>query len=240
MSIEECIKDVLEKYLKEEDKDNKMNNNFGFGAYNTNNIRLSIYGMAIKNKAGKWVSYNKKENCLMDVEILNFEIDPTKIFYKIPKAIDDVMPGDIILHNDVPVFIEGYEGNNKFSVINPYEGTAVTILPLKSPFGFNYVTQIISITDMLPKATKDNPFGNLLPFIVSGSDNLPLLMMMMGEDISDIDPMMLIALTGKGDMSMFLMMQAMKKKKKQPKEYKFRDSEDLLAHRRFTCNNEDE
>ena len=32
---------------------------FNFGPYNSNSIRLSIYGIAIKNKAGKWVSYNK-------------------------------------------------------------------------------------------------------------------------------------------------------------------------------------
>ena len=235
ISVKEYVKEIIEEYNKLNEKDNKkMNNNFGFGPYNTSNIRLSIYGMAIKNKAGKWVSYNKQENCLVDVEILNFEIDPSKIFYRIPKAICDIEPGDIILHNDTPMFVEGYEGNNKFGVINPYEGTAVTILPLTSPFGFNYVTQIVSITDMLPKATKDNPFGNLLPFIIGGSDNALAMMMMMGKDVSDIDPMMLMALCGKGDMSMFLLMQMMKKKdcKCEKHKTKYYDMDDTLDHRR--------
>ena len=233
-TIEEMVQRLIKEQLYVKDK-NKMGNNFGFGAYNTSNIRLSIYGMAIKNKAGKWVSYNKQDNCLVDVEILNFEIDPSKIFYRIPKAISDIEPGDIILHNDVPVFVEGYEGGNKFSVINPYEGTAITILPLTSPFGFNYVTQIVSITDMLPKATKDNPFGNLLPFIVGGNDNALAMMLMMGKDINDIDPMMMMALSGKGDMSVFLLMQMMKKKKEckcDKHKTKYYDMDDALDHRR--------
>ena len=36
-----------------------MANDFNFGPYNTSSIHLSPYGMAIKNKAGKWVSYDK-------------------------------------------------------------------------------------------------------------------------------------------------------------------------------------
>lgn len=29
-----------------------------FGAYTGSSLRLSMYGIAVKNKAGKWVSYN--------------------------------------------------------------------------------------------------------------------------------------------------------------------------------------
>jgi len=46
------------KNNEKEDKDN-MNNEFNFGPYNAPNVRLSPYGMAIKNKNGKWVSYDQ-------------------------------------------------------------------------------------------------------------------------------------------------------------------------------------
>ena len=38
-----------------EKDNNKMNNNFNFGAYQGNNLRMSLYGTAVKNNAGKWV-----------------------------------------------------------------------------------------------------------------------------------------------------------------------------------------
>ena len=160
--------------LKE--KDNKiMNNNFSFGSYNTNNIKLSLYGMAVKNKAGKWVSYDKESHSLMDVDIFNIDIDSSKVFFKLPKATSKVVAGDIILHNDKPMFVENIRDDRKFEVIDPAEGTAITILPLKSPFGFDYCTVIVSITDCLPAASKSNPFGNLLPLMLGGGNSSAML-----------------------------------------------------------------
>jgi len=43
----------------EKEKENKMNNEFNFGPYDASNVRLSPYGIAIKNKNNKWVSYDK-------------------------------------------------------------------------------------------------------------------------------------------------------------------------------------
>ena len=51
-TMEEMVQRLIKEQLYVKDK-NKMGNNFSFGAYNTQNIRLSVYGMAIKNKAGK-------------------------------------------------------------------------------------------------------------------------------------------------------------------------------------------
>ena len=61
---------------------------FNFGPYNSNSIRLSIYGIAIKNKAGKWVSYNKDTQRLMDVEVLNINIDSNTI--ETAKVVDEI------------------------------------------------------------------------------------------------------------------------------------------------------
>ena len=201
-----------------------MVTNFSFGPYSTTNIRLSPYGMAIKNKAGKWISYNKETNRLMDVDILNIDIDTSKIFYKIPKAINDVETGDIILHNGTPMFIEDMQ-NDRFKVINPYEGTEITIIPTQSPFGFDFVTAIISLTDFMPEADESNPFGNLLPFMLMGKDNnnnLGLMLALSGN-MKDIDPIMLALLgNGNGDMGAFLMMTMMNKNKGNNKADKLR------------------
>ena len=202
--------------LKE--KDNKtMNNNFSFGSYNTNNIKLSLYGMAVKNKAGKWVSYDKESHSLMDVDIFNIDIDSSKVFFKLPKATSKVVAGDIILHNDKPMFVENIRDDGKFEVIDPAEGTAITILPLKSPFGFDYCTVIVSITDCLPAASKSNPFGNLLPLMLSGGNSSAMLYAMMGSHcLEDIDPMLLFALGNSGNLNTFLLMQMMNGKKLGP------------------------
>ena len=237
--IENLIKNYTNQENEKKEKDKMSNSNFNFGAYSTNDIRMSVYGMAIKNKSGKWVSYDKETKRLMDVDIFNFDIDSSKIFYKIPKAIDDVMPGDIILHNDKPVFVEYVRADGKFDVINPYEGEAIAILPPTSPFGFNYVLAIVSLMDALPEASSKNPFGKFLPFLLSGNDNSGLLaMMMMKEDLDDIDPFMMMAICGKGDMSALLLLKMMQGKKKKKKHkavtYDFNervyDSDDTLDH----------
>jgi hypothetical protein len=163
--------------------------------------------MAIKNKEGKWVSYNRETNQLMDVDIINIGIDCSKIFFKIPKSVSSVNPGDIVLHNNVPVFVEEIKGK-RFVVINPYEGTELTILPTLSPFGYNYVNVIVSLTEFFGPATEDNPFGNLLPLLLSGDNNslIPLLLMS-GKNLEDIDPLILLACgNGNNNLLPFLLM----------------------------------
>lgn len=209
---------IYNNTTNDKEKDNEiMNNNFNFGSYSTNNIKLSLYGMAVKNKAGKWVSYDKESHSLMDVDIFNIDIDSSKVFFKLPKATSKVVAGDIILHNDKPVFVENIRNDGKFEVIDPAEGTAVTILPLKSPFGFDYCTVIVSITDCLPAASKSNPFGNLLPLMLSGGNSSAILYAMMGSHcLEDIDPMLLFALGNSGNINTFLLMQMMNEKKLEP------------------------
>ena len=171
-----------------------------------------MYGLAVKNKANKWVSYDVLTRRIMDVEVFNINIKSEKIFFKLPKAVDKVIPGDILLHNGRPVFVETVREDGKFEVIDPYEGTAVIIIPTVSPFGFNFVTQIISITDYMPEATADNPFGKLLPFILGEDNNGFALAMMMNKN-SDIDPMMLAMMSSsKSDMTTLLLLNMLNKK----------------------------
>ena len=178
----------------EKEKENNMNNEFNFGSYNASNVRLSPYGIAIKNKNGKWVSYDKDTQTLIDVDIININIDSKKIFFKIPKSVSSVDIGDIVVHNDIPVFVEEVKGN-KFVVINPYEGTELTIIAPTSPYGYNYLPVIISLTDFFPIADNNNPFGNLLPIILAenGNSSNTLLALLAANGNLDIDPMLLLA-----------------------------------------------
>ena len=66
-------------------------------------------------------------------------------------------------------------------------------------------------------ASEDNPFGNLLPFLLAEdgeSSNSALALMIMNQN-SDIDPMTLMMLSGKGNgLNMYLMYQMMNKPEK--------------------------
>ena len=216
-SLEDTINDVIKRNKEKENE--KMTNEFDFGPYNGSDIRLSTYGIALKNKVGKFVSYDRETKRLMDVDVLNVPVETKKIFYKIPKALEDVRAGDVIIHNGILVFVEYRMANaDRFTVIDPVAGTEYVALPLVSPFGYDYIVSIVSLVDSLPVADPKNPFGSLLPFLLSGKDNNGILMALaMGGDLSEIDPMVLMLMSG-NDISPFLIMQMMNNKKKDRKE----------------------
>ena len=201
----------------EKEKENKMNNEFNFGPYDASYVRLSPYGIAVRNKNNKWVSYDKETQTLIDVDIININIDSKKVFFKIPKSVSSVDIGDIVLHNDTPVFVEEVKGN-KFVVINPYEGTELTIIAPTSPYGYSYLPVIISLTDFFPIADNDNPFGNLLPVILAenGNNASVLMALLVANKDIDVDPMFLLA-CGSGNVNPYLLMALQKNNNLKPK-----------------------
>ena len=214
---------TLNDHINKENKDeNKMNTNdmfnFDFGVISDNKIRMSMYGYAIPNEAGKYVAYDLEHNRMMDVQILNFNC--AGMFYKIPKPLTKITFGDVVFHNGVPMFVCGInEDRSRFTVIDPKEGAEKTILPAHSPFGFDYLTCLVSLMDSFDApADKDNPFGNMLPFILmsngqTADQTLPLFLMMNGEgNLEWNNPYMLMAMSNsKMDMNNPFMMMAMMK-----------------------------
>ena len=210
-------------YNKEKKDNETMNNNFNFGTYDANNIRMSLYGTAVKSNDNKWVAYDKKSKKLIDVDVFNFNIDSSKIFYKIPKAIDEVVEGDTILHNGKVVFVESVREDGKFDVIDPTEGTFITILPLVSPFGYSYLTVIMSLLDCMPEASEDSPFGGLLPILLSGNNNSAGMMMalMRNKNFDKLDPMLLmLAFGNQNNLGLYYMMTMMTKQNSQKEKAK--------------------
>ena len=159
---------------KESMDTNKMFN-FDFGPV-ASHIRMSPYGLAIKSADNKFVSYDKDSGSVVDVEVFNF--DAQKFLYKMPVPVSQVAVGDVVVHMRKPMFVREVKGS-VVSVVDIYNAEAKDILPVKSPFGFNFITKIVSLIDMTG-ADANSPFGNMLP----------LLMMGEGQDFKDILPMM--------------------------------------------------
>lgn len=189
------INDRINKVLNEQNTfnnnvDNKKGNkkmkafNFDFGPCTTDNIRMSMYGLAVKNANGAWVSYNPESKEIIDVDIFNF--DGGKFLYKMPVAIKDVKVGDIVIHNRKAMFVIDVSETG-MTAIDPQAGEEKKILLTKSPFGFNFATKVVSLFNMTSDApTPDAPFGNMLPFLMMSENsgefdmNTMLMLSMMG------------------------------------------------------------
>ena len=173
----------------EESKENSFMNknfmNFKFGKVESDDVRVSMYGIAIKNVDGRYVSWDVKNHSVMDVEIMNMPCGD--FLYMMPVAIKDIKSGDVVIHNRVPMFVVEVHAST-LKVIDIREGTEKEIYLTKSPFGFNFATKVVSLIDMTGnQANADNPFGNFLPFMLMSdgkmnNDMLPMMMLMGGAN----------------------------------------------------------
>lgn len=181
-----------------EEKENKMKGfNFDFGKITNDSIRMSMYGMAVKNTSGVWTAYDKSTGDLMDVDVFNF--DGSNFLFKMPVAIKDIAVGDVIIHARKPMFVVSKIEAGDLVAIDPVAGEKKTIMPTRSPFGFNFCTKIISLFDSLMPTTEtpsvDNPFGSLWMFALLDNkqdtkDILPMMLMMNGANMGSMNPMM--------------------------------------------------
>ena len=216
-ALSEKIKAVADKYNNNDKKEisTMKGFNFDFGPMNGNVVRMSIYGLAVKNKTGSWVAYDAKNEEIMDVDVFNF--DGAKFLYRMPVAINDVAVGDVIVHMSVPMFIVGKSEDGKaVYAVDPVAGERKEIMLTKSPFGFNFVTKVVNFLGNAFNADANNPFGNLgLMMMLSEDGNgvkdmLPLMLMANGGNIDMSNPLMMYALMsgdGKmGDMLPFMLM----------------------------------
>lgn len=195
---------ITNTYIKPETtkkENNKMDNkifNFDFGPIKGDSIRMSMYGLAVKNRDGNYVAWDKVNENIMNVDILNFNGDG--LMYKMPVAIKDIKDGDIVIHNKVPMFVlEVFE--KSLDVIDIYSGERKSIILSKSPFGFNFATKVISLIDFGAMSgdtpSEDNPFGNMWPLLMlgdSGSIDPMILALMCASKGGCANPMMMYAL----------------------------------------------
>ena len=190
--IEKSVNDLKNKN-NDKNKENKNMNgfNFDFGPCG-DTVRMSMYGMAVKNANGEWVSYDTKKHEIINVDIFNLA-NGGKYFYKMPVAINQIAEGDIIIHNKKPVFVVGKnEEIGAFNAIDVYNGELKVVVPTKSCFNLNFYTKIISLFDFIgSEPSADQPFGNMLPFMMvgEGKDFDPVMMMMLMSQQNGTDMM---------------------------------------------------
>lgn len=172
---------------KEERNEMNLTKNFNFGPCG-DRAKISHLGIAVQNSNGEWVSYDKDNNEIVNVDLINFGCD--NFVYMMPVAIKDVAEGDAIIHNRHVMFVTKVK-EKVVSVIDVTDGEIKKIMPTKSIFGFDFITKIVSLVDFSAStADEDNPFGNILPFLLLGNSNdgggdalpLALIMMMNGNN----------------------------------------------------------
>lgn len=203
---------------KKEKKDMNFFKNFEFGPVKDDTVRLSPYGLAVKNLDGSWVSYDGASDSIIDVDVFNFE--GKNLIYKIPAAPHTIRTGDMIVHQGKGMYVvaDVCEGDTCVSVIDPRAGESKEILFTKSPFGFTFIVKLVSLLDMSGiDANPDNPFGNLWPLALMGdkdcdSATMMAMMMMMNSEGCSFDmsnPMMMYALMSSDNKDMLLPMMLM-------------------------------
>lgn len=181
----------------------KMFGNLEFGP--VKGINMSHLGIALKNAAGNMVSYDRQNEEIVDVDLIDFNAE--NMVYAMPCAIKDIKTGDVIRHvNGNAMFVTSTEGG--IHVVDVVAGEKKEILPTKSMFGFDFVTKIVSLIDFSAmNASADQPFGNMLPLMLLSDDKssmrdmLPMMMLMNGDNLGDFDmsnPFVMMALMGKG------------------------------------------
>ena len=206
---------------KKENKDMMKGFNFEFGPLNSHLAKMSIYGFAVKNKNGVYVSYNKETAELIDVDI--FQFDGSKFLYRMPVAIKDIVVGDVVIHQNIPMFVTEIPAHGKtLFVIDPCNGERKEIMLTRSPFGFNFATKIVNFLDGMMNGvapSADNPFGNMWMLALMDGDNKDMSKMLpfmfMNQNGMNMDPMMMMLMMGDnkdmGDMLPLMMMMNMNK-----------------------------
>lgn len=207
------------EYYNDNEKEKKSMNmfkGFEFGKVDGNKVRMSMYGLAVRNQAGTWVSYDVNTGNVIDVD--PFNMDGSQFMYKMPVALSQVNKGDMIIHNCKPVYVTGKDESGKLVVVDIFDGEEKMILPTKNMFGFNFATKVVSLMDMagMGKPDAENPFGNMwmLALMGDGKDfdmkDFMMLNMMNGNAGVQMNPMMMLMLMGdKGQDNDLMMAMAM-------------------------------
>ena len=200
-----CCDDLCKNCKNYEKKDNKEKENkmkgfnFDFGKITNDSIRMSMYGMAVKNASGVWTAYDKGTGDLMDVDVFNF--DGSNFLFKMPVAIKDIAVGDVIIHARKPMFVVSKTEAGDLIAIDPVAGEKKTIMPSKNMFGFNFATKVVSLFDNLmgQAPTSENPFGNMwMLMLMDGKSDLKDIMISMmlinqaSGSTNTFNPMMLM------------------------------------------------
>ncbi len=176
--------------------------NLEFGKYKGTDVKMSIYGPAftvVGNGLGTWLSFDKN-NELVDVTDMVIDNIPLMVM---PVSPENLSEGDFIHYTGVWMQVREIDIDGTITAYRLYDRTIQKVLPTKNIFGFNYYTKLITF-NFGENADSDNPFGNLLPFMMfsedsTNNDNLLPLMLMSSNTSFDFksNPMLLYMMMSK-------------------------------------------
>ena len=178
-----------------------MFKNMKFGLFNSQSVKYSFNGIAFKTSDGDYVTYNDD---FTFTNVADMIIDMP--IFAMPVSREQISVGDVIRHNDTWVIVNEVS-DTEIKVAKPWTKEIVTVIPETSIFGFSFYTKIMNPFEGLGKeANADNPFGNILPFL-----------MMQNADGDSMNPMMMAMMFGGGkiDMSNPMMMYVMMSQNKE-------------------------
>lgn len=241
MTCEKCCdterKCAVAEENKEEEKvkeETNMFSNLGssFGKIGSDQFRLSINGLAVKGKDGKYVTFNPETRELVEVTTGFFD-DMKDLLFLMPTT--ELEVGDIIIHQNKPYYIT-VSKDNVVKGIDFEDAIESTLVPKTNVFGMKYYTKVfncLGTNNILGTDIASNP---MMAYALMGGKDFDLSKIMMfqalsgqGKGIADFseNPIMLMALmsneNGKNDLSDFAKMQilsGLSNKKKTTKETK--------------------
>lgn len=179
--------------------------NFKFGKLTDARFKMSMLGIAIRDKNGEYVVYDTDEKKITSVGTM--VIEGMDFFFAIPT--DEPEVGDLILdHSDTPLYITKINEDGSMRCVSPTTGNGVTRIKRVNLFDMQIVTKVVSIMDAMGSMGDKSSglFGNPMMFMAmsggmgSGSDSNSMMNMMM-----------MSAFMGKG--SMFSKLMGKKKSK---------------------------
>ena len=241
MTCEKCCDTERKCTVAEENKEEKkvkeetnMFSNLGssFGKIGSDQFRLSINGLAVKGKDGKYITFNPETRELVEVTTGFFD-DMKDLLFLMPTT--ELEVGDIILHQNKPYYIT-VSKDNVVKGIDFEDAIESTLVPKTNVFGMKYYTKVfncLGTNNILGTDIASNP---MMAYALMGGKDFDLSKIMMfqalsgqGKGIADFseNPIMLMALmsneNGKNDLSDFAKMQilsGLSNKKKATKETK--------------------
>lgn len=141
-----------------------------FGKVEDNSAVYSMYGIAVKSKSNsgedKFIYYDGNEA----VDVTGFVFDSIPVI-KVPVNINEIKEKDILIHNGNFVFVKGKNEDGTISVFDISNMEMKNISPLKSPFGVNLCTKIVSAFSMMT-STETNKENNVNVFENIFSSNI--------------------------------------------------------------------
>lgn len=241
MTCEKCCDTERKCAVAEENKEEKkvkeetnMFSNLGssFGKIGSDQFRLSINGLAVKGKDGKYITFNPETRELVEVTTGFFD-DMKDLLFLMPTT--ELEVGDIILHQNKPYYIT-VSKDNVVKGVDFEDAIESTLVPKTNVFGMKYYTKVfncLGTNNILGTDIASNP---MMAYALMGGKDFDLSKIMMfqalsgqGKGIADFseNPIMLMALmsneNGKNDLSDFAKMQilsGLSNKKKTTKETK--------------------